>query len=280
MADNNVASYQSEKNSRSQPEQKQPEMAFYKVLQRYIPIVIVNLILIVVLGYFISPLSEVETVSVEGNEAVYIQQVIDESGIRGGDSVIDTMQNKEALQTEVTNQLPQISETSIELSGFNDVVITVNEFDTVAYITQDGSYLRVLENGDVLDDVYDVSIGNQPVLSNFSEGEALNLMIDELSQLDTPILRLISEIELAENRSNPLFIQVYMNNGNRALASIPTFSEKISYYPQMVQAVEGRQGVFDMEAGVYFIPFAEDAETDEDAETIESDRQALEEFNG
>jgi len=273
MADNNVASYQSENNSRS-------EMPFYKVLQRYIPIVVINLILIVILAYFISPLSKVGTVSVEGNQAVYIQQVIDESGIRGGDSVIDTMQNKESLQNEVTTQLPQISETSIELSGLNEVVIHVNEFETVAYISKDGSYLRVLENGDVLDDVYDISIGNQPVLSNFSEGEALNLMVEELSQLETPILRLISEIELAENRSNPLFIQVYMNNGNRALASIPTFSEKISYYPQMVQAVEGRQGVFDMEAGVYFIPFAEDAETDGDAETIESDRQELEEFNG
>jgi len=279
MTENNAASYQSENQNRSQSKQ-QPQMAFYKVLQRYIPIVVANLILILILGYFISPWSKVGTVSVEGNQAVYIQEVIDESNIHSGDNVIETMRNKEELQNEITEQLPQISDTAIELSGVNDVVIQVNEFDTVAYIAQDGSYLRVLENGDVLEEVYDVSLGNQPVLSNFQEGEALNLMIEELSQLDIPILRLISEVELVENRSNPLFIQVYMNNGNRVLSSIPSFADKIPYYPQMVQAVEGRQGVFDMEAGVYFTPFAEGEEADSTGEVDESNRQELEEFNG
>ncbi|MDN6195258.1 MAG: hypothetical protein L0I93_02045 [Atopostipes suicloacalis] len=46
-----------------------------------------------------------------------------------------------------------------------------------------------------------------------------------------------------------------MNNGNRILAKIPDFSEKMSFYPKMVQAVESKKGVFDMEAGIYFTPF-------------------------
>jgi cell division protein FtsQ len=259
----------------------QPTMEFHKVLQRYIPIVGINLLIILILGYFISPLSKVASVSVEGNNAVYVQQIIDESGVRGGDSVIGTIQEREQIENNVTSQLEQVANTSIEVTGINDIMIQVEEFDTVSYIAQDGSYLRVLENGTVLDDVYDVSIGNQPVLSNFQEGEALNLMIEEISQLDAPILNLISEIELVESRSNPLFIRVFMNNGNRVLSSIPSFSEKIPFYPQMVQAVGGRQGVFDMEAGVYFIPFASgEEEINAETEVDESERQALEEFTG
>lgn len=257
----------------------QPSMAMHKILQRYIPIVVVNLIVILILGYFISPWSKVGTVSVEGNEFVYVQTVIDESGIRTGDSMIDIHQNKEIIDEQITNEIPQVSNSHTEILGMNEIVLHVEEYSTVAYIAQDESYLRVLENGAVLDDVFDVSIGNQPVLSNFEEGEALNLVIEQMSELDPSILHLISEIELVENRANPLFIRAYMNNGNRVLSSIPSFSEKISYYPQMVQAVNGLKGVFDMEVGVYFIPFVTQENIDENTEVDEIERQELEGFN-
>ena len=71
-----------------------------------------------------------------------------------------------------------------------------------------------------------------------------------------------------------------MNNGNRVLSSIPTFAEKIPYYPQMVAAVAGEKGVFDMEVGVYFIPFVDGQEINEDTEVDEENRQSLEGFNG
>ena len=260
-------------------EEKNSIMPFYKVLQRYIPIVIVNLLFIGIMGYFISPLSKVGAITIVGTQHVYDQTVLEESAIKNGDSVIQTAQNMEEVGKKITENIPQISETSIAISGFNEVVINVEEFGTVAYIAQEGSYLRVLENGKVLDDVYAVSLGNQPVLSNFTEGQALDLMIKELSLLEEPILNLISEIELVEHRTNPLFIQVYMNNGNRVLSSIPSFSEKIPYYPQLVAAVSGQKGVFDMEVGVYFIPFMDGEEINEKTEVDESERQPVEGFN-
>ena len=260
-------------------EEKNSIMPFYKVLQRYIPIVIVNLLFIGIMGYFISPLSKVGAITIVGTQHVYDQTVLEESAIKNGDSVIQTAQNMEEVGKKITENIPQISETSIAISGFNEVVINVEEFGTVAYIAQEGSYLRVLENGKVLDDVYAVSLGNQPVLSNFTEGQALDLMIEELSLLEEPILNLISEIELVEHRTNPLFIQVYMNNGNRVLSSIPSFSEKIPYYPQLVAAVSGQKGVFDMEVGVYFIPFMDEEEINEESEVDESERQPVEGFN-
>lgn len=258
---------------------QQPPMATHKILQRYIPIVFVNLLFILVLGYFISPWSKVGTVSVEGNEFVYVQTVIDESGIRTGDSMIELYQETEAIGEQITKEIPQVSNSHVEILGLNEIFLHIEEYSTVAYIAQDESYLRVLENGTVLDDVYDVSIGNQPVLSNFDEGEALNLVIEQMSQLDPAILHLISEIELVENRANPLFMRAYMNNGNRILSSIPSFSEKISYYPQMVQAVSGLKGVFDMEVGVYFTPFVTQENIDENTEVDEIERQELDGFN-
>lgn len=278
MASNHATDGEQKQTSKNKSNFTMPKS---KVWLRYIPIVVINLIIILILGYFISPWSKVGTVSVEGNNAVYVQEIIDESGVQGGDSLIDTLQNREDIANRVTEQLDQVEKTSVDVSDVNNVTIQVEEFNTVSYIDDDGSYLRVLENGTVLEEPYDVPIGNQPVLSNFEEGEALNLMSEEISQLEAPILNLISEIELVESRSNPLFIRVFMNNGNRVLSSIPSFAEKISFYPQMVQAVDGQQGVFDMEVGVYFIPFASsEEEIDEDTEVDESDRQPLEEFTG
>jgi cell division protein FtsQ len=275
MAEHNAAVNQSHEEN-AQRENK--SMEFHQVMQRYIPILILNILFIVGLAYLISPLSKVNSITVVGNEAVYDQVIINESAVNSGESVIQTLMNRESSIQEIVNNLDQVAKADVELEGFNDIVINVDEYETVAYIAQNGAYLRVLENGQVLDDEYAVSIGNQPVLSNFEEGAALNLMIEQLSLIEKPILDLISEIEFVNNETNPLMIQVYMNNGNRVLASIPSFSEKMPYYPQMVKAVHSQKGVFDMESGVYFIPFVD--EEGEDGEVDESERQVIEEFNG
>lgn len=276
MAYNNTDLSQ-EKDVQANEHPKESSMAFYKVMQRYIPIVIINLLIIIIMSYLISPLSKVATIVVKGNEAVYDQQIIEESGIRSKDSVLELMRKKDTTAENIVQNLPQVSESSVDISGFNEVIIQVKEYNTVAYIAKEQSYLRVLENGTVLDEEYNVSIGNQPVLTKFEEGAVLDRMIEELSKIDMPILNLISEIELVTDRENSLFIRVYMNNGNRVLSLIPTFSEKIPYYPQMVKAVNGKKGVFDMEAGVYFTPFV-DEETEESG-LNEDEREALEEFN-
>lgn len=233
-----------------------------KLILRYIFIVAIQLVFILFFGYLISPFSKVDTVLVEGNQDVYVQEIIDESGITIGESVLKIKPEFAEIEENIRAELPQVSSAKLTIEEMNKIVIHVDEFKTVAYIAEEGSYLRVLENGRVLDNLYTISIGNQLVLSKFKEGDALNLMIEELKKVENPILNLISEIELSKTENNPLFIEIYMNNGNRILSNIPDFSKKIPYYPKMVQAVEGRKGIFDMEAGIYFTPFI-DGETEE-----------------
>lgn len=250
-------------------------MTMIQIFQRYLLVLVINLFFIFVFAYFISPLSKVNMISVVGNQDVYVQKIIDESRIKPGDSIYESRAKFGEIENKIVHTLPQISDAKITVDGINDISIEVDEFRTVAYIAEDESYLRVLENGTVLENLYATSIGNQLVLSKFAEGEALNLMIEELKKVEEPILNLISEIELVKTDQNPLFIEVYMNNGNRILSKIPDFSEKIPYYPQMVQAVEGEKGVFDMEAGIYFIPFV-DGETKDSGVDEEAGREISE----
>lgn len=251
---------QGDEKEKSKKDKKKP---LSKLILTYLTIFIFHAFFIGALVYFISPLSKIKTITVQGNQDVYDQLVIDENLIEVGDWVYKSKGKILESEKNIKNKLTQISDSELRIEGFNQLIIEVEEFDTVAYIAEDESYLKVLENGQVLDKSYSISLGNQLILSKFKEGDTLNLMIDELEKVEKTILNLISEIELIEKESNPLFIHVYMNNGNRVLAKIPDFSEKISYYPQMVQAVEGKKGIFDMEAGIYFVPF-------KDEENIES----------
>ena len=261
-----------EKNN-DEDNRKNKRVNWIQLIQSYLLIFIFHFIFILIIGYFISPWSKVDTVTVEGNEDVYDQMIIDKSSIKIGESVFKSKQKFDQSESDIVKELTQVSDVQITIEELNKVMIRVEEFSTVAYIAKEGAYLRVLEDGSVLDELYTISLGNQLVLSKFKEGDILNLMIQELKEIDQAILNLISEIELVEDRTNPLFIRVYMNNGNRVLAKIPEFSQKILYYPQMVQAVEGQKGVFDMEVGIYFTPF-KDSE-DPEAGVNENEEQNL-----
>lgn len=243
-----------QKNRRSNLKESK-EMNNRQLTQSFIIVLIFHLFFIAIFVYLISPLSKVATITVEGSQDVYEQLIIDESSITIGDYVYKSQQKFEESEKNIAEELVQVSKANMQIEEINQLIIQVEEYETVAYIAKDEGYLRVLENGKVLDDQYSISLGNQLVLSKFEEGQALDGIIEELSKIEKPILNLISEIELVKNRANPLFIHVYMNNGNRILAKIPDFSEKMSFYPKMVQAVESKKGVFDMEAGIYFTPF-------------------------
>lgn len=239
------------------------------ILKRFIPLVLFFICCIIGALYFISPYSEVETLTVEGSEEVLDQQVIDFSGVRSGDSLWGTYFEREQIENQIIHELPQVSDVSLSFSGINDFTFEIEEYETVAYLSDERGYLKVLENGEILEEEYTTSIGNQPVFLSFEEGTALDRIISEFEELDTSIQDLISEVEHIESEHNPLLVRVYMNNGNQVLASIPNFSDRLAYYPQMVRAVEGQYGVFDLEAGAFFIPFVDNDPESEELEENE-----------
>lgn len=248
------------------------------LMKKFIPLVALFLICILGSLYFISSYSDIETLSVDGNNEVLDQQVINSSGIQSGNSLWGTYWQRSEVEERIITELPQVSDVSVRLSGINDLTFEVEEYRTVAYISEDSGYLKVLENGVVLENEYTTSLGNFPIFLGFEEGSALNRIIVEFRELDPTVQDLISEVEHIESEHNPMLVRAYMNNGNQVLASIPSFAERMSYYPQMVQAVDGQHGVFDLEAGAFFIPFVNnDPETDELDEEAEVDLENISE---
>ncbi len=217
--------------------------------------------------YFMSPLSDVELLSVSGNREVTDQEVVNASQVRSGDPLWDTYFSKNEVVTNIVSNHPQIKTAEMKWAGINDFEFVISEWQTVAYMSENEQYYKILENGDILDEAQDVSIGNRPIFREFVEGEALNRLLDEFSKLDPSIHNLISEVKYSPTDTNELLVHVFMNDGNQVLASIPVFSERMQYYPAMVQSVKGEKGLFDLEAGAFFTPFEKGVEEENESET-------------
>ncbi|WP_080146176.1 cell division protein FtsQ/DivIB [Marinilactibacillus piezotolerans] len=216
--------------------------------------------------YFLTPYSKIDTLTVQGSNEVLDQEIIESSEIQSGQSLWETYLEREAISQKVKESLPQVESIELNISGLNQLNFAVSEYQTVALLIKNDQYYKVLENGAVLEEANPNTNGGLPIMRNFNDSEVLEQMMAEYNTLSTSVQAMISEVEWVESERNSLLIKAYMNNGNEILASIPSFSERMQHYPQLVKAVKGENGLFDLEAGAYFIPFASEDEQSYDEE--------------
>ncbi|WP_051237689.1 cell division protein FtsQ/DivIB [Lacticigenium naphthae] len=239
------------KNKKKEYIQKQKRKWTIKIIFLFSFFITSSLIVI----YFLSPLSVINNVEVRGAKAVGEQTIIDASLIKADQPLWETLFKKKEIENEIIDEIEQISSANLTIEKFNNIIIKANEFETVAYLEKDNSYHKVLENGVIVKKSEIVTHGNDPILKNLSEGEVLDRLIQEIQSLESGSEKYISEIDLVDDDNNDRLVEVIMNDGNIVIASIPRFSNKMSYYPEMKESVGNIQGVFDLEVGAYFTPF-------------------------
>jgi len=234
--------------------------------KKTVPLYIIFGFLILFSIYMLSPLSNIDTVNVQGNTEVADQAVIENSGIQSGDPVWSTVFNQGEIEQTIVDNIPQASEAELSFSGIDTFTLNIQEFSTIAFLENEpGEHVKVLENGE-LAGTESGTVGERPILLNFQDDEVLAQLVEQLNQLDESIIQLISEIEKVDLERNPLLVRTYMNDGSQVIASIPSYAERISLYPQLVETVDGQKGIFDLEAGAYFTPFAGGGEQSSDQE--------------
>lgn len=213
--------------------------------------------------YFVSPYRLIENISVSGSEEVYDQAVLDSSGLSSGQSLWEKYLKRNEIEEHIVGSNPQVKEAELTLSGIQDFTIAIEEYTTVAYLSNDNTYKKILENGDILDESVPRLNASQPILNDFEEGRPLDQIIEEYEKVDDDIKSLISEIDFLNDERNELLVRVFMNDGNEVLVNVPNFSDRLNYYLDMKEAVDNTEGLFDLEAGAYFIPFSAEEEPEE-----------------
>jgi len=227
------------------------------------------------MGYFISPFGKVQEIFIEGAAFVPEQNVIDASRISGKVTVLGVIANAKKINAHILTSLPQVKAAHITLKNFNDITIVVEEFKTSAYVYSNKVYYNVLETGEIVKTGLKVPIGNSPIITSFEMNQNLDDLLEQYMQLTDAVQNSISEIKYTGTQENPYSITVYMNDGNEIKAVLPTFAEKILYYPDIASQLGDAKGIIDLEVGVFFTPFSEDSvETTDLSTEAEASRSA------
>ena len=234
-----------------------------KANRRLVLLLSLFFILVACVLYFLSPLSYVKSIKVEGNQYITSKQIIKLSNIKQDRSIwkVDTGETAANIK-----RIPDIKSASVVPVFPNSVKITVSEHTRIAYLSMDGKFAPILENGDILKEL---ESGENPVfapvLIGFKEGKALKLLLEELDKLPVEIQNAISEIHHDPTKTDKYHIVMYMNDGYEVSATSRTLSEKMIHYPSIVSQLDPEvKGVIDLEVGSYFKAFKEPPEKKED----------------
>lgn len=144
-----------------------PNLKAYRnqVLIRRLALIIGLLMIpLLIVLYFVSPLSRLANVVVKGNHEVSAEAILENSDLTVNEEMWPQFFERNQSVSAIKKELPRIKNASISLSGINRFDITVTEFQEVALLAQDGGYAPVLENGVVLDEISEQPVEGLPVL--------------------------------------------------------------------------------------------------------------------
>ncbi|MCO7126299.1 FtsQ-type POTRA domain-containing protein [Sporolactobacillus shoreicorticis] len=209
--------------------------------------------LILIVVYFQSPLSRVHSIAVEGEQIVSSDKVIKVSRITNKTHIWDIRKKAVAQNIE---KLPTVRTAVIEKEFPNQVKITITEYTRKAYLQKDGNFYPILQNGAVLSKLQSGKLPvDAPVLFGFSKSGPLKKVAEGLSKISRQMAHNISDIHYIGKSGSADDLVLYMNDGNKVIASTQTFAQNIKLYPEIAANLpKGKPGTIHLSVGTYFIP--------------------------
>lgn len=225
-----------------------------KANRRLIAYLTVLFLLIAIVVYLQSPLSNVREVIVQGQQHVTEDEIKQIADVTGDTNIWKV--DREAIENSLEAH-KEISSAVVQRELPSTVNIKVEESERIGYIKENGEFRAILEDGTQLDFTSPYPGGDAPILIGFDKPTYLKEMSKELKALPESVSRLISEIHWQPKEDNPYQIYMYMNDGYQVQASIRSFSNKMPAYPSIVsQLDEGVKGIIHIDVGAYFEEFS------------------------
>lgn len=222
-------------------------------------------LLLLIVIYFQSSLSDVKVIKIEGNRYLSEEEIITAGNLSGETSFWGV--NKQKIEADIMS-LNQISDASVSREFPFTVIIGVQEYTRVAYLLRDGKYSPILESGKILEaDALADFPADAPLLMGWSNGSELAEMAAELSNLPESLIHRISEIYYTPEELDPLRITLYMNDGFKVSSTIRHFSQRIAPYSAIVSELDpNNKGIIHMKMNPYFELFDPEEEQEIESE--------------
>ncbi|MFC5189930.1 cell division protein FtsQ/DivIB [Pediococcus cellicola] len=217
-------------------------------------LVVGGLLILLVGGYLGSSLSKVQSVKVVGNHQFSRAQILKMGKVNKNDWIFRYWFGKSDRSDQVYKKQPQLLRYQVSRQGWNKLKVVVKENPIAGLVFRNNTYYTILDNGKVIDKAKQQPSGNYPVFKKFHEASVLKALLTQYKKLPNVVRTGISEIDYVPSKDNPNRLHLYMNDGNEVYAVLPSFAEKMQYYPQMAAAMK-QKGVIDLEVGAYSYPF-------------------------
>lgn len=207
-----------------------------------------------VLIYYVSPISKLSALEITGNEKVSEEAIALSTNYKKDQFFWEAYFDKKAL-SEVKKMNPRVKSIRRSISHINNILLTVEEYEEVAYAKKGDTFFLILENGTILDEEVEQTHQEFPVFTNFENGDKLEKMMAVYQNLDEAMQDNILEVELSPTTHNANRVIIRLKDENQIIGSVLNLDEKIGYYNQVASQMS-EPGIVDMEAGVFTYSFA------------------------
>lgn len=205
--------------------------------------------------YYISPLSKLSAITVEGTTVTEKEALISSSQLKEQEGLWPQFFNRKSLVASIEAENPRVKSAEIGLKHWNQFAITVQEYPEVAYLVKGNQYLPILENGLVLQEPRKEVSNGRVILENYSDETRILDTLEAYRELPSEIQDAISQIKYAPSKKNRELLTIFMNDGNQVLVGISKLTTQMKYYLQVAKEMD-EKGVIDMEVGIFSYPYS------------------------
>lgn len=235
-----------------------------RLYRRLSTLIVLFMIPALVLLYYVSPLSRLSGVSIEGNEQISSEEIANKLNFSIGSNLWSQYIQRDDYIDRLKKQELRVQDASVHFNGINKFVVNVKEYKEIAYIGHNNEYSPVLANGTVIPTNIEKPQGTLPILEGFTGPKRILEVMKQYDALSEKVRQGVSQIKYAPTNENKGLLQIFMNDGNQVLVSIQDMSQKMKYYPQVVEEMNAQEmkGIVDMEAGIYSYSYPEETASD------------------
>lgn len=207
--------------------------------------------------YIVSPLSQVKTVEVVGNDELSKQAVMNATGVRPGRYMYGLIDQQKKIEQQAKTANHQVASVKIRLVGWRKLRLTVTENKILGLIIVHGQQRYLLTNGSWAP--VSGRVPNDVTYENFNgHVKELQQTARQLGKLPRSIRQGISTVRYSPTKVNPQRIKLFMNDGNTVLLTKNNLAEKMNYYPSIASQMNGN-GVVDLQVGAYSYNYGDKA---------------------
>lgn len=213
----------------------------------------VSILFIIGLGYYISPLANVTSVKVEGGKDLPLKQVIKTTEIKASDKVLDYLLHFNDVNNRITAEYPEVKNVGVSVNHFNQLVLQINEFNTIGYIKKENKYCKILSHGKLGTQLlsWEKVDHDKPVFIGYNHEVSLKNDLKLFNSLPSDFQNQIKLLSgNTRRKSQVIFL---MKDGNIVIGNVSTFKSKLKYYNELKTKV-GKNCLIDLEIGAFSRP--------------------------